>query len=350
MKLNFCTLFNSFYLTRGIAMYQSLLNTCDDFHLYVFAFDDKTKHYLDTQQLKNVTVISLKEFEDEDLLRVKPTRTAGEYCWTSTSSTILYCITHFNLSHCTYIDADLIFYSNPKVLYDELGDDSVLITSHRYTPEYDNSIESGKYCVQFVTFKNDTNGMRVLNWWRNACIEWCYNRVEDGKFGDQKYLDDWQTRFQGVKEMQHLGGGIAPWNVQQYTILQSNNKLFGTEISSGKQFDIVFFHFHALKFYEDNIVSLTGQIYAISKEVQRLLFWPYVKLLIRLSQRVAQTDTSINSNGVSGQTPYPPLNFKLKLHFYLAGYKYSLFNISGKYLRHRIAHHYFYSLRDFKND
>ena len=37
---NFCTLFDSFYLTRGITMYKSLEKTGIDFHLYIFAFDD----------------------------------------------------------------------------------------------------------------------------------------------------------------------------------------------------------------------------------------------------------------------------------------------------------------------
>ena len=47
----------------------------------------------------------------------------------------------------------MFFYSNPRVLYDEMGANSVLITEHRYTKEYDQSATSGKYCVQFVTFK-----------------------------------------------------------------------------------------------------------------------------------------------------------------------------------------------------
>ena len=331
-------------------MYESLLRNCSDFHLYVFAFDDKTKEYLNSQNLEKLTVVSLKEFEGEELLRVKPTRTAGEYCWTSTSSTILYSINNFGLDHCTYIDADLIFYSDPKVLYDEMGDKSVLITSHRYTADYDNSIESGKYCVQFVTFKNDQRGMKVLNWWRNACIEWCYNRVEDGKFGDQKYLDDWQTLFEGVHELQHLGGGVAPWNVQQYRISKAGNIYSGVEITTGNKFELVFFHFHGLKFYESDIVSLTGQIYAIEEDIQEVLYKPYVKALLELKNKVYRIDNSINANGISGPSPYLPLNLKLKIHFYLAGFKYSLKNISFSYLKHRIAHHYFYSVQDFKND
>ncbi len=35
---------------------------------------------------------------------------------------------------------------------------SVLITDHRYTPIYDQSLKSGRYCVQFITFKNDKIG------------------------------------------------------------------------------------------------------------------------------------------------------------------------------------------------
>src|SRR3989304_9158872 len=107
---NFCTLFDSFYLTRGLTMYRSLEKCCENFHLYIFAFDDKTYEILNKLQLKKATVVSLKDFEDEKLLAVKPTRTKAEYCWTCTSSTILYTIEKFNLPSCTYLDADLYFY------------------------------------------------------------------------------------------------------------------------------------------------------------------------------------------------------------------------------------------------
>ena len=56
-------------------MYNSLSQHCKDFHLYVFAFNKKCYSVLQALQLKNVTVISLSEFEDEELLRVKSTRT-----------------------------------------------------------------------------------------------------------------------------------------------------------------------------------------------------------------------------------------------------------------------------------
>ncbi|MDR1459560.1 MAG: glycosyl transferase [Bacteroidales bacterium] len=236
-----------------------------------------------------MTVIPLDVFEDEELLQVKPVRTRSEYCWTCTSSTILYILNHYNVEHCTYLDADLYFFSPPQPLIDEMGNDSILITSHRYTPKYDQSRKTGIYCVQFVTFRNDMRGLTALHWWRNACLEWCYNRFEDGKFGDQKYLDDWTERFDGVHVLAHLGGGVAPWNMQQYSFEQINGKLTGLELNSGKQFDVVFFHFHSLMFVAPHYFS-PRPYYRRNDSVISLLFKPYVNKIQSIRKQYVQIE------------------------------------------------------------
>ena len=95
---NYCTLFDSNYLTRGLAMYKSLKEHCDAFHLYIFPFDNKCSDILKKLNLEKATIISLEDFEDDALLEVKSSRSRAEYCWTCTSSAILYilekCITY----------------------------------------------------------------------------------------------------------------------------------------------------------------------------------------------------------------------------------------------------------------
>ena len=349
MKLNFCTLFNSSYLTRGLAMYQSLLEHCDDFHLYIYAFDDICYEYLKKQSFKNLTVISLKEFENEELLRIKPTRSAGEYCWTCASSTIYHAITNFELNNCTYIDADMLFYSNPRVLIDEMKDKSVLITSHRYTPEYDNSVLYGKYCVQFMTFKNTPEGMTVLNWWKDACIDWCYAKVEDGKFGDQKYIDEFTTRFTGVHELEHLGGGVAPWNAQQYTFEKQGNTIIGIEKATEKKFELVFYHFHWLKFYENEIVLLTGTQYALSDDVKKNIYYPYIIKLIRLRNYMVKEDKSLNPNGINGKSPFKPkITIFTLFKLYTTNFNISFSSIFGLNLRKLIKQHHYFDVKLLK--
>ncbi len=292
--LNFCTLFDINFATQGIVMYESLKANCDDFHLYIFAFCDECYELLNKLNLEYATIISLNEFEDEELLKIKPTRTLGEYCWTCSSSTIKYCLEKFNLDQCTYIDSDLYFYSNPKVLLDEMNQDSVLITEHRFTPQYDQTEASGKYCVQFISFKNDKKGLSVLNWWQNACLDWCFARVEDGKFGDQKYLDDWTQRFEGVHVLEHLGGGVAPWNVHQYDVSGKNKKIYLNEIITSKKAEFVFYHFHAIKIEKTGKIDIPRYcFYKIGSKKQRLIYVPYIKELIKISKKLHKIDKNI---------------------------------------------------------
>ncbi|MDD4902102.1 MAG: glycosyl transferase [Patescibacteria group bacterium] len=245
---NFCTLFDSFYLLKGLALYNSLLRQPEPFHLYIFAFDDRSFGILTRLNLAHATIIPLSELEDERLKAVKPGRTKGEYCWTSTTSTILYCLKKFNLASCTYIDADIFFFGSPQAALDQIGDKSVLMTEHHYAPEYDQSALSGKYCVQFMTFKNNAEGLKILNWWKDRVIEWCFSRREDGKFGDQKYLDDWTTRFAGlVAESKYWGAGVAPWNTRRFEFLKQDGIIKVRE--SGEVFNLVFYHFHDSQLY-----------------------------------------------------------------------------------------------------
>ena len=239
---DFCTLFDSNYLVKAVAMHRSLLRHCPDFRLTAFCFDDEAKAALDELALPRLETVALGELEAADpaLLSTKGDRTPVEYCWTATPALPRYLFaTRPDLREVTYLDADLLFFSDPEPLFAEMGEESVLITPHRYAPEYAHQIENGIYNVQFLVFRRDGRGEEILQWWHDRCIEWCYYRLEDGKLGDQKYLDDWPERFEGVHVLRHKGGGLAPWNISQYRV---------EPVGEGRvmvdEDDLVFFHYH----------------------------------------------------------------------------------------------------------
>ncbi len=317
----FCTLFDSNYLSRGLATYQSLMKTGEKFHLYVVAFDDDAFNVLQQLNYTNLTPISLADFEDEALLAVKPSRTRAEYCWTSTSSIILYCIEKFSLSHCTYIDADMFFFQKPSILFAEMKEKSVLITEHRYTKRYDQAQKSGTYCVQFMYFRNDAQGMKVLHWWRERCLEWCFNRHEDGKFGDQKYLDDWTTRFEGVHVLQHEGGGLAPWNVLQYDFfLAEGGILKGQNKKTKAVFDVVFYHFHGVRLFEKSTYILAPKKYLLSKNVLAYFYEPYLKILNITKSQVNSINAKRDWNGTQSYEAYQEAKNKGWLDFFYSNF------------------------------
>ncbi len=282
---NFCTLFDSFYLSRGLAMYESLKVNVNNFHLYIFAFDNLSLKILNTLNLKNTTIISLKEFENQELLNIKPTRTKAEYCWTSTSSTIEYVLDNYDIHCCTYIDSDLFFYSSPSVLLEELNDEkTVLISEHRYSwfAKIYEEKRAGRFCVQFITFKNNSESRAILTRWKNQCIDWCYARFEDGKFGDQKYLDEWPVLYNNVKISENIGGGVAPWNIKKYKINRDGDSLTGFEIKSGRFFDLIYYHFHYVRFMDDGYIDLGWNV--IPNDTLKNLYVPYINTIIKIER------------------------------------------------------------------
>jgi hypothetical protein len=146
----------------------------------------------------------------------------------------------------TYVDADLLFYSDVQPLFDEIGDASIAIIEHRFTPRLQDREVNGRFCVEWDSFRRDEQGLACLSRWREQCIEWCYYRLEDGKMGDQKYLDEWPSRYSQCHILMHPGAGIAPWNYAQYTFGWNEQGQITVEGSP-----LIFYHFHQFQLLEN---------------------------------------------------------------------------------------------------
>ena len=62
----FCTLFDSNYLDKGLALYFSLRHVCENFILYLFPFDEAAEKVLLDLDLEKVELITLKKFESKE--------------------------------------------------------------------------------------------------------------------------------------------------------------------------------------------------------------------------------------------------------------------------------------------
>jgi hypothetical protein len=287
MHRDFCTLFDSNYLFKAVAMYRSLERTHPDFTLTAFCFDDQVERALERMALPHMRTVALRELEayDSELLSVKDDRTPTEYCWTSTPALPLYMFGNDpELSEVTYIDADLLFFSDPDALIEEMGNASVLITPHRFSPEHIQEELNGIYNVQFLTWRRTEDGMTALQWWHDRCIEWCYYRLEDGKLGDQKYLDDWPERFEGIHVLQHKGGGLAPWNISQYELEKRPD---GVYVDADP---LAFFHYHRVKVMEGGDHDWRPPGYPITDHQFELIYRPYMEALDAAVDEVRATE------------------------------------------------------------
>lgn len=291
--LTFCTLFDSNYLDKGLVLYESLENSIkESFKIYILAMDEKCHEILEKMNLSQCVVISLDEFMNDELKRIKEQRSRAEFCWTCTASLIDFVFEKYQEAYCTYIDSDLCFYQNPKKLIQEMLDAncSAQIVEHgfgegkRAARQLKNS---GRFCVQFNTFKNDPWGREILTTWKNQCLEHC--SMEVNEMGDQKYLTDWPEKYSKVHVLKHQGGGVAPWNIVRYRHVKEKAGYLQDK-KTKEIFELIFYHFHQLEYLEDEVININAfkHGFCIDKKMVYDIYIPYLKNLDRTKKMIAK--------------------------------------------------------------
>ena len=279
----FTTLFDSYYLDKGLALYRSLERVSDTFKIYIFAFDDKAYDVLSSMKLDHAVLIRKEELEKRYTIlgKLKSERSKAEYSWTCTPASIEYVLDTYAEDNCTYIDADLFFFSDPDNLMNEIREAmaNIVITPHRFSDSHrDRKLEnrSGKYCVEFNYFDNTSNSREALSWWKEKCFEWCYHIYEKDRMGDQKYLLEFPKLFKGVHELENLGGGTAPWNLSQYeyTGRKEGFAPILQEKATGVEFPIIFYHFQSMRYVSRDFIIIRSETH--SKKTKNVIYRPYL--------------------------------------------------------------------------
>lgn len=287
MKKWYCTYFDRNYLVKAVALVESLRQqeTCE-FVVFAVCHDELSRQVLLRLGIKEIIPIPMHDLEwhDKALLTAKQGRSHVEYFWTATPTIILRILERNpHIDVLTYLDSDLFFFSSSDPIYSELGDGSVLIHEHRFSPAtaYLEPM-SGRFNVGLLCFRNNPKGREVLGWWRDRCNEWCFARCEPGRMGDQFYLNEWPARFPHVKILQHPGGGVAPWNHDQYRYTQDMEGRIQVDGTA-----LIFYHFHALASVSESIiVPIKHAHYPFTRQIAELVFIPYAKALEHAARMV----------------------------------------------------------------
>lgn len=230
MANHYCTYFDQSFLAQGFALFASLQQHDSDSVLWVLCLDDFTAKTIEEYAHPALKPVVLAELEanDPELAAIKPSRRSVEYYFTLSPCWPRYLLkTEPSIDRLTYVDSDLYFFSDPAPIFEEMADASILVIEHRYPAHLAHHLRLGRFNVGLLSFRNDDAGLRCLDWWRERCIEWCYDRAEDEKYADQKYLDEWPTRFgQHLHVLQRAGANLAPWNWSNYRYTLWNDRIF----------------------------------------------------------------------------------------------------------------------------
>ncbi|MGE6551253.1 glycosyl transferase [Bacillus mycoides] len=270
---HFCVIVGTEYVVKIIALQQSLIQYSQKFTLWVCCINPLAYSLLKEMNLANVNLLQVEELEDNELKAIKKKRKVNEYCWTLKSVLIEHLLVNYDLPSILYCDGDLCFFSDPTIIFEEWGEHSIFLTPQRDRDWVEKMY--GKYQAGLIGFKNDLYGLKSVRWWKDKCLDWCSAEPEDGKFGDQKYLDFIPIYFPKVKVSNNLGINAAPWNCiynNDYKIDKTKNDIY---IETDK---LIVYHFACITIFNENDFDLwsLGAI-SIPNNILNHIYTPYLE-------------------------------------------------------------------------
>jgi hypothetical protein len=301
--LHFATLFDINYLSRALVLIESMRKYCsEETFFYCLVMDVETEVYFKNNPIHNLEVIPLTDLENyfPELETVKNIRNRGEYCFTLSPFYPLYILSkNPHIQQITTLDADLQFFSDVNIIFKTYPNADVLITPHNFSQANLPAIKVGKYNVSFQSFKNNANGLKVLEDWKQQCFEWCSDAFdeENQRYADQKYLDFWQERFEGVEEIRLNGAGVAPWNIEKLDLkLVNGNFYVGTE-------PLIFYHFQSFRIFSPFMLQHALKTFAVQK-ISPPMKQLYKQYFYALKKNQTESDDKIGRHKKSGGTKF----------------------------------------------
>ena len=302
---HYCTYFDKNYLLRGLTLFRSLQKHESEFVLWVLCCDEVSFATLQVLSIENLRPISLSEVEkfEPRLTPLKTQRSRVEYLWTLSPIWPLYLLENYpEIENLTYLDADLFFYSSPDPVFEEIGDAPISVFSHRYADKDDPDNINGVFNVGWVGYQRGETALACLRRWREQCLVWCFAYTDEGRYGDQKYLDEWPTLYPAMRVIEHKGAGIAPWNWRNVRFTKTNKILLTDGVP------LVFFHFHGLRILNSWLYDTyyTTRIYGVMPSLtRRQIFDPYLETM-------TETARWARSHGASVDFGYLPISKYMK--------------------------------------
>lgn len=250
---NYYALGDSRYLPHLCVLFDSMSRHFTvSYKVHVLALDQKVYDFIKSKySSENVIVYTSSEvnedFEIKSIRFLPPSREAisnasasgkdpgfVQYCWALSSCFGSWLMDRIN-EPLTYIDADIMFFSDVEGFYEEIDNKSIGVVRHRIPYLY----TSGEFNVGLVYFKNDGPGRSALHRWKHMMMNPSNSYSAGfGTCGDQKYLEAIYSIYRDdTCIVDKSFGHLAPWNVSGHEYI--DNKI----VWEGREQDLVYFHF-----------------------------------------------------------------------------------------------------------
>ncbi len=279
---HYVTVADSAFLPRLSVLHASMMRHCRPFTLHVLPWDVAVRWWALSAEGVLPHTVAAKRWLTCEL--PGPPRSLHERMWSARNDLVATLLEQGCMSVCQ-LDADIYFFSSPEALFAQVD---LHQTPMGVMPHYFASAAEG---LPGITHESHADPYGVHNSgsvimrdpdlarrWANMTRDWCYFRAEDGKFADQKALED-LTLVKGASILPPWAFP-GPWTSQAHIVLLRET---AGEIYFGgpdKIMPLVAWHFSSLRLNADGkVTQYANPEYALDQDTIDIVYDPYVREL-----------------------------------------------------------------------
>lgn len=286
MKIAF-TICSNNYLAQAKTLGDSLFEKNPDYK-FIIGLCDKLSEDIDYSFFENIEIIPVSQLDIYCFDNIIKKYNIIELNTSIKPSFFKYLIRRYdNPEMIMYFDPDIQIFDKLNLLEKYLEEYDVLITPHilhpisvdDFSPSENLFLNYGIYNLGFLALNpNGENAIKLLDWWEDKTLKIGFDRVSDGLFVDQLWINLAPIFFNKVKVLKEYGFNVAPWNLHERNSIHKVNDDYVLEDNS----KLVFYHFSSYNFAKPELFSKGYNRYnsiIIRKEVYELYNEYHIKLI-----------------------------------------------------------------------
>lgn len=171
-----------------------------------------------------------------------------------------YLCNRFDSKNIVYFDPDIQVYEPLDSLFAQLISNDIILTPHILSPIPHDGLKPqeniflnyGIYNLGFIGLNPRTsNVLKFLDWWEERTLSLGFNRVHEGLFVDQLWINLVPLLFKKIKILTEYGYNMAPWNLHERVLI----KYVDEGLLLNDNSNLTFYHFSSYDYRTPDSIS-----------------------------------------------------------------------------------------------
>lgn len=252
------TLCSNNYLAQANVLKESFLKFNPNFQFYICLVDELSSE-INYERFNPATIIPLAKVKGINVKELIAKYDIVEFNTCVKPSVFKHIIEqNKNAEIVYYIDPDICFYDSIEEVNQTLQTHSMALTPHVISPTKPD--EFGAYEALFLNYgiynlgflginAKNKNAIAMLDWWEERTLSMGYNRVSEGLFVDQLWMNLAPVYYNDVAILKNYKFNMAPWNLHERFVVEVKNDAVILNDNS----KLVFYHFSNLSTNKEEI-------------------------------------------------------------------------------------------------